>query len=43
MGDAKLHIKPRHVDNCTRANPVYGTGVAKAPGLNFRPRTIAAK
>jgi catalase len=29
MGDAKLHIKQRHVDNCTRADPAYGTGVAK--------------
>src|SRR5260370_26571738 len=24
MGDAKLHIKERHVDNCTRADPAYG-------------------
>jgi len=33
MGDAKLHIKQRHVDNCTRADPAYGAGVAKALGL----------
>ena len=43
MGDAKLHIKQRHVDNCTRADPAYGAGVAKALGVDFRPRTIAAK
>jgi catalase len=43
MGDAKLHIKQRHVDNCTRADPAYGAGVAKALGLDFKPRTIAAE
>src|SRR5271169_5717962 len=43
MGDAKLHIKQRHVDNCTRADPAYGAGVAKALGIDFKPRTIAAE
>jgi catalase len=43
MGDAKLHIKQRHVDNCTRADPAYGTGVAKALGLKLTPRTVAAE
>jgi catalase len=33
MGDAKLHIKQRHVANCSRADPAYGAGVAKALGL----------
>src|ERR1700726_4645166 len=33
MGDAKVHIKQRHVDNCRRADPAYGAGVAKALGL----------
>jgi len=33
MGDAKLHIKERYVGNCTRADPAYGAGVAKALGL----------
>src|SRR6201981_886507 len=33
MGDAKLHIKQRHIANCTRADPAYGAGVAKALGL----------
>jgi catalase len=43
MGDAKLHIKQRHFDNCTRADPAYGAGVAKAVGVDFRPRTIAGE
>jgi catalase len=33
MGDAKLQIKQRHIANCTRADPAYGAGVAKALGL----------
>jgi catalase len=33
MGDAALHIKQRHVDNCTRADPAYGAGVAAALNL----------
>jgi catalase len=40
MGDAKLHIKQRHIDNCTRADPAYGAGVAKALGLE--QHTLAA-
>jgi catalase len=43
MGDAKLHIKQRHVANCTRADPAYGAGVATALGIEFRPQTIAAE
>jgi catalase len=42
MGDARLHIKQRHVDNCSRADPAYGTGVAKALGLK-QPQTVAAE
>jgi catalase len=30
MGDARVHIKQRHIDNCTRADPEYGAGVALA-------------
>ena len=41
MGDAKLHIKQRHVDNCTRADPAYGAGVAKALGLEHRALAAA--
>jgi len=33
MGDARLHIKERHVANCVRADPAYGAGVARALGL----------
>ena len=35
MGDAAVHIKQRHVDNCAKADPAYGAGVAKALGLSF--------
>jgi catalase len=30
MGDAARHIKERHVGNCSKADPAYGDGVAKA-------------
>lgn len=33
MGDAPFEIKQRHVDNCTKCDPVYGAGVKKALGL----------
>ena len=33
MGDAPVFIKQRHVDNCSKADPAYGAGVAKALGL----------
>jgi catalase len=33
LGDAPLHIKQRHVENCRRADPAYGAGVAAALGL----------
>jgi catalase len=33
MGDAREHIKRRHVENCTRADPAYGAGVARALGI----------
>ena len=35
MGDAELFIKQRHVRNCYKADPVYGTGVAKALGIDL--------
>jgi catalase len=43
MGDARLHIKQRHVANCMRADPAYGAGVAKALGIEFIPLTNAAE
>lgn len=33
MGDAALHVKRRHIENCRRADPAYGAGVAAALGL----------
>ena len=33
MGDAGAHIKQRHVENCTRADPAYGAGVGRALGM----------
>ena len=41
MGDAAVHIKQRHIDNCTRADPTYGAGVAAA--LNLSPLIRAAE
>jgi catalase len=34
MGDAPEQIKLRHIDNCTKADPAYGEGVAEAPGIS---------
>ncbi len=33
MAGARLEVKQRHVANCTKADPAYGTGVAAALGL----------
>ncbi len=33
MGDAPDFIKQRHIGNCSKADPAYGAGVAKALGL----------
>ncbi|MDR7135021.1 catalase [Lysobacter niastensis] len=30
MGDAPAFIKSRHILNCTKADPAYGAGVARA-------------
>ena len=32
MGDAREHIKQRHVENCSRADRDYGAGVGRALG-----------
>jgi catalase len=34
MGDAPEFIKMRHIDNCMKADPAYGQGVADALGLS---------
>jgi catalase len=41
MGDARPHIKRLHVENCMRADPAYGTGVARALGMEFLPPATA--
>jgi catalase len=33
MGDAPKEIKLRHIGNCTKADPAYGEGVARALGF----------
>lgn len=35
MGDAPEEIKRRHIGNCSKADPVYGAGVAKALGIKI--------
>lgn len=35
MGNASVEIKQRHVANCTKADPAYGEGVAKALALTL--------
>ena len=34
MGDAPDFIKRRHIDNCSKADPAYAAGVAKALGVD---------
>ncbi|MFT0632847.1 catalase-related domain-containing protein [Pseudomonas sihuiensis] len=33
MGDASAEIKRRHIGHCSKADPAYGAGVARALGL----------
>ena len=33
IGDAPREIKIRHIDNCLKADPAYGEGVAKTLGI----------
>jgi len=33
MRDAPLEVKMRHIDNCFKADPVYGQSVADALGI----------
>ena len=35
MGDAPKEIKIRHIRNCTKADPAYGKGVARALGISM--------
>jgi catalase len=36
IGGAARHIQERHIANCTKADPAYGAGVARALGLESR-------
>jgi catalase len=36
IGGAAKHIQERHIANCTKADPAYGGGVAKALGIKSR-------
>jgi catalase len=36
MGNCAQAIKERHIGNCSKADPAYGAGVAKALGLDFK-------
>ena len=33
MGDARMEVKLRHIENCAKADPAYGKGVADALGI----------
>jgi len=33
MGDARVEVKRRHIENCAKADPEYGAGIARALGL----------
>jgi len=35
VGGASVEVQLRHVTNCTKADPAYGAGVAKALGLSI--------
>ena len=35
MGDSPKEIKVRHINNCMKADPEYGKGVAKAMGIQL--------
>lgn len=35
MGDSEKRIKLRHINNCYKADPAYGEGVAKAMGISL--------
>jgi catalase len=43
VGGAAKHIQERHIVNCAKADPAYGAGVAKALGINFKAKMIAAE
>ena len=36
MGDSEKHIKIRHIENCYKADPAYGEGVARELGISIK-------
>jgi catalase len=40
IGEAPKEIQLRHIANCTRADPAYGEGVAKALGIEIREAEV---
>lgn len=42
VGGASLAVQQRHVANCTRADPAYGAGVARALGIDLNQDLAAA-
>ncbi len=35
IGPARIEIQHRHIENCSKADPAYGAGVAKALGIDL--------
>jgi len=35
LGNARVEVKLRHIDNCAKADPAYGAGVAASLGLDL--------
>lgn len=35
VGGASVEVQKRHIANCSKADPAYGAGVAKALGLSI--------
>jgi catalase len=43
MEGVPAEIVKRQIVHCYKADPEYGTGIAKAMGINFTPQMIAAE
>jgi catalase len=43
MEGVPAEIVKRQIAHCYKADPAYGTGVAKALGIDFKPQMIAAE
>lgn len=35
VGDASIDVQKRHIENCLKADPAYGEGIAKALGISL--------